>query len=300
MQVKQKFIFSFLFLSCILSASEPSAYGAGNLESPNPYGLTPEEKVLLETKKNLEKVKVKTNTQENKVNSLRERIDGLQTIIEGLAKKSHENRLKIQELTEQLKKDEVNIDEYEKRIEALITLNSRDLTTLKSMLYDTNASIEENYVTKDELKVVVDNLNKFKKLVASELKKLSKGTKNSLDRMSKAKILKDAERYYRKKNYTKAIEYYKYLLTYNYKPARSSYMLGEMYYYRKDYANAIAYFKESAKRYSNSKWMPTLMLHVAVAMQKTSDDKNAQKFLKALIAKYPSSKEAKSAKKYLK
>jgi TolA-binding protein len=117
--------------------------------------------------------------------------------------------------------------------------------------------------------------------------------------MSKAKILKKARYYYNKKYYTKAIEYYKYLFTHNYKPARSSYMLGEIYYYKRDYANAIAYFKESAMRYKKASYMPTLMLHTAVAMKKTGDTKNANMFFNALIQKYPNSKEAKSAKKYL-
>ena len=286
-------------LAVSLNASEPSAYGAGDLDNSNPYGLTPEEKVLLETKKNLEKVKVKTNTQENKVNSLRERIDGLQTIIEGLTKRNHENRLKIEELSKKLGNDEVNLDEYEKRIESLVTQNSSDLEKLKTSLEDLNSSLNSNYVTKDELKIVVDDFNRFKKLVAKELKSSSRGSSGSLDKMSKAEILKRARRYYDKKNYTKAIEYYKYLLEHNYKPARSSYILGEMYYYRKDYATAIAYFKESAKRYPKASYMPTLLLHTGVAMKKTGDRKNANKFFNVLIKKYPSSKEAKSAKKYL-
>ena len=77
-------------------------------------------------------------------------------------------------------------------------------------------------------------------------------------------------------------------------------MLGEMYYYRKDYATAIAYFKESAKRYPKASYMPILLFHTGVAMKRTGDNKNAQKFFKVLVKKYPSSKEAKAAKKFLK
>jgi TolA-binding protein len=286
-------------LCASLMASEPSAYGAGNLDSSSPYGLTPEEKALLETKKKLQEVKAKTYTQESKVNSLRDRIDGLQTIVEGLAKKSHENKMQLQELNSQWKSDANNINEYGKRIEAMVTQNAKEIEELKAKLEELQESMSNEYVSKAEFKVLVAHLNEFKGLVSTELKRVSKGG-NSLDKISKAEILTKAERYYKKKNYTKAIEYYKYLLTHKYKPARSSYMLGEMYYYRKDYATAIAYFKESAKRYSKAKWMPTLMLHTAVAMQKTGDEKNAQKFLNALIAKYPNSKEAASAEKYLK
>ncbi|MEA3228888.1 MAG: hypothetical protein U9P38_07440, partial [Campylobacterota bacterium] len=37
----------------LLYSAEPSAFGAGNLDNPNPYGLTDSEKVLLENKNNL-------------------------------------------------------------------------------------------------------------------------------------------------------------------------------------------------------------------------------------------------------
>ena len=289
-----------LFLPMMLPASEPSAYGAGDLDASTPYGLTPEEKVLLETKKKLQHVEVKTKTQDNKVNSLRERIDGLQTVIEGLAQKNHELELKLKDIAKKLEQDEINVDEYEKRIEAIVTQNSTQLQKLQEGFSDLNTTLQNAYVSKDEFNAVVADLNAFKKLVAGELKKLSKGFANPLDKLSKAEILKRAERAYAKKHYTKAIEYYKYLLAHNYKPARSSFKLGEIYYYKKDYATALAYYKESAKRYSKAKWMPTLMLHTALSMKYTGDKKNAQLFLKALIKKYPSSKEAKIAKKYLK
>ena len=92
---------------------------------------------------------------------------------------------------------------------------------------------------------------------------------------------------------------YEYLIEKNYKPAYAHYMIGVMNYRRKNYANAIAYFKESAKLYSKASYMPTLLLHTAVAMKRTGDKQNAQKFFKVLMKKYPSSAEAKSAKKYI-
>lgn len=291
----------FLIVFCtVLSAGEPSAFGAGNLDSSNPYGLTPEEKALLETKKKLKHVEIKTKTQDNKVNSLRERIDGLQTIIEGIAQKNHTLQMQLQQLSKKFQSSEDNADVYAKRIESLVTQNSSDISTLKNELTELDAALKKEYVTKKELAKVIDDFNRFKKLVAKELR-ASTGKKagDSLSKLSKAEILKRAERAYAKKQYSKAIEYYKYLLAHNYKPARSSFKLGEIYYYKRDYATALAYYKESAKRYSKAKWMPTLMLHTALSMKYTGDRKNAKLFLKALIKKYPSSKEAEIAKKYL-
>lgn len=292
----------FLFLTLLplaVPANEPSAYGAGNLDSAHPYGLTPEEKALLETKKQLQHVEVKTKTQESKVESLRERIDGLQTIIEGLAQKNHKLELQIHDLSKKVANDESSVDEYEKRLEALVTQNSADISSFKEALDELNATLQKEYVSKEELQKIVNDFNTFKKLVAKELKSLAKGSDDSLSKLSKAEILKRAERAYAKKHYTQAITFYKYLLAHNYKPARSSFKLGEIYYYRKDYATALAYYKESAKRYSKASWMPTLMLHTALSMKYTGDKKNAQLFFKALIKKYPSSKAAKIAKKYI-
>jgi len=68
-------------LPIISLAAEPSAFGAGDLTSSNPYGLTSNEKVILDTKKRLQTVSVKSNNQANELDSLRERIDGLQSVI---------------------------------------------------------------------------------------------------------------------------------------------------------------------------------------------------------------------------
>jgi TolA-binding protein len=85
----------------------------------------------------------------------------------------------------------------------------------------------------------------------------------------------------------------------NYKPAQSHYMVGEIEYYRNNYAEAIAYFKKSATLYSKASYMPTLLLHTAISMEKTGDKKNAEVFYDAVIAQFPDSTQADSAKKKL-
>ena len=86
---------SVALLPLSLLANEPSAFGAGDLSNPQPYGLTTSEEILLENKNKLHKVVVKSNNQDNKVDSLRERIDGLQSVIETLSFKAQENKQKI-------------------------------------------------------------------------------------------------------------------------------------------------------------------------------------------------------------
>ncbi len=290
------------FLPFNLLGAEPSAFGAGNLNNPKPYGLTTSEEVVLQNKKNLQKVVVTTNNQANKVDSLRERIDGLQTIIEGLGRKSQENKIKLQELEKKNSNELNNSNEYEKRLSEVTQMNSQNIENLKLVVSELSSllnTVNKTYVTKDEYNNLVNNLNKFKELVAKELKKSSAPKKSKFSSKSNAKVAKEAYAYYKKKYYTKAIESYNYLIEKKYKPAYAHYMIGEMKYRRKNYADAVAYFKKSVSLYSKASYMPDLMLHTARSMQLTGDKKNANSFYKAIVAKYPNSSQAKSAKKYL-
>lgn len=284
-----------------LNSAEPSAFGAGNLDNPKPYGLTPSEKVILQNKQNLHKVEVKSNNQENAVDSLRERIDGIQTIIEGLGRKAQENKINLKKLEKKNSDDLINLDEYERRLSDITTNNSNNIESLKLALLQMSNLVKDinaSYVTKQEFNVLVTEVNNFKDLVVKELKKsVDKGSE--LDKMSKGDIETKAKAYYDKKYYTKAIEYYTYLIEHNYRPARAHYMIGEMKYYRKNYGEAIAYFKKSTSLYDKASYMPILMLHTAVAMDKTGDDSHAKAFYNALITKYPDSKYAAKAQKYL-
>ncbi len=285
-----------------LIGAEPSAFGAGNLDGSQPYGLTSSEKVILQNKKNLKNVVVKSNNQANEVDSLRERIDGLQTIIEGLSRKSQENRLSLKTLDEKNAEELISTNEYEKRLSEISQLNSQEIREMKIVLIELSTlldSVNATYVSKDEFNTLVSDFNKFKELVSKELKKGSAPKKSKIDKMSNAQIAKLAKQNYDKKYYTKSIEYYTHLISKNYKPAYAHYMVGEMKYRRKNYSDAIAYFKKSASLYSKASYMPHLMLHTAVSMEKTGDKKNAKSFYKGIIAKYPNSEQAKTAKSKL-
>ncbi len=290
-------------LTMVLNADEPSAFGAGDLSSPSPYGLTEEEKLLLENKKYLKKVTVKSNNQSNELQSIRDRIDGLQSIIETLSRKSHNNKVKLKEIIRLSEEEQNSSKEFESRLLDITSQNDKEIKKLKLIINELSSvidSINKSYVTKDEFNSLVDELNSFKELVSKELKdSKKKDDSKSFKSKSNAQIAKEARENYDSKRYTKAIEMYSYLIDKHYKPARAHYMIGEMYYYRKNYGEAIAYFKKSAKLYSDASYMPTLMYHTAYAMKYTGDNKNAKTFFRALIQKYPNSKYVSGAKKQL-
>jgi len=63
---------SLVLLPLSLIAGEPSAFGAGNLDSDNPYGLTEAEKKILQNKKTLQQNDRKLRSQNSEIESLRE------------------------------------------------------------------------------------------------------------------------------------------------------------------------------------------------------------------------------------
>jgi TolA-binding protein len=283
-----------------LFASEPSAFGAGDLNSPQPYGLTPNEEVILKTKKELKKIEHKSKSQESQLDSLRERLDGLQSIVESLSRKAHNNKVKLEKIREEEKKLFATTGEYEKRLADSIEHNAKELEALKAALLETTKhidNIDANYVTKDEYNRLVKSFNEFKSLVAKELKSTTKKTTHA--KISSPELYNLAKKNFDKRYYTKAIENYKELIKRKYKPAYAHYMIGEMNFRRKNYAQALTYFKKSSQLYSKASYMPTLLLHSAIAMDKTGDKAHARKFYEAVIAKYPQTEEAKEAKRLL-
>ncbi len=299
----KKVLFLILVLSAtFLVADEPSAYGAGDINSPDSYGLTDEEKAIKNTSDELKKVKSKVNTNTNKIEDISSRLEGLNSVLDGISKKNHQNELELKKIQDELKQKSISNSQYNKRLEESISQNLKEIEKLKKVSEEFQKIItdmQNNYITKDELKVVVDNFNKFKKTVLAELKKRNSSS-SGYKSIPSSKLYTKARSYYDKKKYDKAIELYKELIRRNYKPARSHFMIGESYYYKRDYGSAIAFYKKSAKLYDKASYMPILLLHTAVSMQKTGDRQNAKKFFNAVVVKYPNTKYAKTAKKYLK
>lgn len=281
----------------ILVASEPSAFGAGDLNNPNPYGLTKTESTILETKKDLQKINAKSNNQANQVDSLRERLDGLQSIIENISQSSYALKTRVTSLEEKSNKDGDSASEYNKRLtellqeqSSMIQKNRDDIAKINQVLKEiskTVDSINSSYVSKDDIKKAPAQTQS-----TSDKKKESSA--------SKVDVENEAAKAYRDKKYDIAKEKYQFLADGNYKPAKANYMLGEIEYYQKRYSNAIAYFKKSASIASDTEFMPVLMLHSAISMDESGDKANAQNFYKALVEKYPNSNEAKMAKKKIK
>ncbi|HEX9162182.1 MAG TPA: tol-pal system protein YbgF [Thermoanaerobaculia bacterium] len=75
--------------------------------------------------------------------------------------------------------------------------------------------------------------------------------------------------------------------------------IGETYYSAGDYNNAIRYYKRVVEEYSDQNKAPDAMFKLALAYEKTSDLAMARATLQQVIARYPYSSPAASAKSEL-
>ena len=297
--------------------SEVSVFGAGNLESKNPYGLNSTEKNILNNKRTLGKIDSKIKNSKQVLESLSERLDGLESIFEGDSQKVNRLSIKTNNLIKEFEENKIerqnNKDdilelknmalEILKVQEETIISNEQNIKNLKKVmeeLLESINNINSTYISEKEFK---SNMKQF--LTKEEFNSLSNKslrvkkrtitTTKKLSNKQKSDMLKDAIKLFKKDYFTKAIPIFETLINLNYKSASSNFYLGDIWYYRKKYERAIRYFKTSAMLYDKADYMPKLMLHSAVSFENIDDFSSAINFYSTLIDVYPNSKEAKQA-----
>lgn len=310
-----------LITSTIAVAEEVSAFGAGNLDTKNPYGLNATEKNILKNKKTLGNIDSKVKDVKYTIESINERIDGLESIYEGDSQKLNESVLKLNEIIKKVEENSTLTEKHSNDIEDLKNVTSQMLTmqeefsksivslkTAISKVSKTTNTINKSYISEKEFK---SNMNQFITRAEFDALKNSLGVKTSTKTkintktksvsspLDKKSIMDEAIRLFKKDYFSKAIPMFEELIAANYKPATNNYYLGEIWYYRKKYDDAVRHFKTSAMLYDKASYMPKLLLHSAISFEKTKDFSNAANFYSSLIDIYPESKEAKTATKNL-
>ncbi|BCD62521.1 hypothetical protein NitYY0826_C1399 [Nitratiruptor sp. YY08-26] len=274
-------------LGLALMAQEPSAFEAGNIDNPSPYGLTKTEKAIWQNRNDIKSIKSRLYNIETKVNTLTEKVAGIESIVEGLDENLNNLKKKLKADNTQMLQNE--IDTLKADLNTSIAIQKENFSQIKKVLKELSSLIDNisaNYVSKSELQ------EQLQKIYA----KLDKKKKSTL---SGAKLYSLAHKAYKNKEYQKAIEYFEAAAAKKYKPATSNFYIGESCYYTKDYACAVEHYKKSASIYAKSSYMPTLLLHTAISLERLGQKSEAKKFYKNLIKLYPRSKAAKIAKKRL-
>ena len=264
---KNKIVFvGFMGMASLLYANEPSVYGAGDINSASPYGLTKTEQAVLNNKKTLQMLYNRMTEQQRK-------IDGLTTVIEG------QNR-EILELKEQLETQETQVSQV------IQSTSSRDDNATYSILLELGQTIDHinnTYVSRDELK----------KVLAGSRPSSSLGSpvgSNSADAYRKGVQL------FGKRSYSASKAHFEQAVADNYKPAASNYYLGEIAYYTHNYKDAVSYYKLSASLYDQASYMDVLFLHTAIALDKSGEKAQARSFYQHVIDTYPNKKSASIAR----
>ena len=290
-------------------------FGAGDLDSPSPYGLTKAEKVIVKTKNSVAKNEKKIKRVDVAIEDISERIDALESLIEGDSQKLNkvylnlnkqikkaDNDTKLSQLSQEnntktLEQFTNDIDELKDSVNENIENINRLKKSFDKIVLLVN-KVNKNYVTRAEFNKLLKMLDKQPK--SSKSKKKSNNS-NSFDKSkSNKQLIKEVRVLFKKDYFTKALPMLDYLIEKNYKPAECNYYMGEIHYYRKKYKDALHYFKTSMMLYDKASYLPKLLLHSAISFDKTGDSENAENFYTTLIDIYPDTPEAKEASKKIK
>jgi TolA-binding protein len=269
--LKKIVLFGVIGISSLLSAYEPSVYGAGDIDSATPYGLTQTEQAVLDNKKILQSLYNKMTKQQRK-------IDGLTTIING------QNR-EILDLKEQvvvLEKRPIPVPEDKNQTYSL-------LLELGKMI----DNINNTYVSRDELEKILAGSRPMANDSGSSLG--SPVVNNTTESNSADTYIKGVQ-LFAQRSYNAAKEHFQQALSEDYKPASSNYYLGEVSYYTHNYKDAVAYYKQSASLYDQASYMGVLYLHTAISLDKSGEKEQAKAFYQHVVDNYPNEKVASIAK----
>ncbi len=295
-----KIIYIFFIFSIYLCAVEPSAFEAGDLNIAHPYGLTNDEKVILKNKREVEKLSTNVGFLKTKLFNMQEDIDGIRTVVQSQNMQFSQVIKKIvilQQNDENLSKQLQNI---KNDLNQTISTQEKNYQKIKLVLSEFSSlidSINNSYISKETFE---KKLNDFESNINNKIIKLQSQTfKNQFSRKKRRQIFLDAKKFFENKQYNKATILFQESIKRKYLPATSNFYLGEINYFSKNYIKAIEFYKKSITLYSKTtSFTPTLLFHTYLSFKKIGDSKNAKKFKIILIKKYPTSKEAKLAKKF--
>jgi len=159
----KKFL-SVLTLSVISLYGEVSVFGAGNLDLDSPYGLTQNEKVILDNKSRIKELTKDNYKLENSVNSLSESVEALRGLVDSVSKKNHEYRIHINSILKDIEQvstlTEMDKEQDNKRFNEFkdIQLKSKEEINreLKNNFQKINSFIDKENKRMDKLQKGLD------------------------------------------------------------------------------------------------------------------------------------------------
>ncbi|MEA3419508.1 MAG: hypothetical protein U9Q90_08940 [Campylobacterota bacterium] len=262
-----------------LAHAEPSVYGSSSSSSRSSGGSL--------AGKNRNEIAVL----KQRIRTLDERVDGLTTVIEGLNATINDLRQSQGTTATGVTsgETEARLNELEAKIDSINAGNVSKIESKKASVTVKSTVTAKNKSTASKPKETTTGSKKNKS-----------STGSSLSGKSPSQLYSEGVRLFLKQKYTEAQKRFTITESKGYKPAASSYYLGEIAYYSKKYDDAIFYFKKSAGLYDQASYIDTLLLHTAISLEKNGDKSQAKLFYETIIENYPEKKNAKIAKENLK
>ncbi|WP_258107806.1 tetratricopeptide repeat protein [Campylobacter lari] len=319
-------LLSVALLGATFLYAEISAFDAGKVDTKTPYGLTQNEKLQYENQERLKALNEYYTNLTSKINTAVENIEGLQSVTEGLNAQYSKANTKLLSLEENYQNFDANITQEIQNLRAYIEENRQiqeknhqeiqkvlgEITTLINKINDDYISKEDMNQTitffqseiarvQNQTKItpvipVVSDDNKTQEIIQDTNKtqdEVIEVKDDSWKKLQSSEILKKAIDETNKNQFEEAREKFEYLISIHYKPARSTFWLGEIRYKQQDYAGALGFYKKSSAISTKGDYVPKLLYHTAISLDKVGDPKSANKFYKALKTAYPDSPEAK-------
>ena len=294
------------FLLPVLLLADVDPFKAG-LNSANPYGLTPQEKAILQNKKNIQK-------NSNSIKNLKETLDNLKS---QLAQKFVQYDESISDLSNKLSSfdtilseidsTKLSLEKLKKRInEANLTNINLSIKNLEQNITNLKQKMrileQQNTALKNTIQEITkiqnenfQNLSNSIQEILNQIKKI-----NTNPPLSPKQAFNKARQFFFDGKLSKAKDLFLYSLDKKYLPATSSYYLGEITYKQGRYKEALGYYKKSISLYpKKTSFTERLLYHTGISFLKLKQEKNAKLTFEKLIHDFPNSKYAKLAKKEL-
>ncbi len=324
-----KYLLSFLIVSSLTVAEEVSVYGSNDSSENGSYGLNSSEKHILKNQASINSLTSKVGDINSLLDSIKNRLEGLESTYEGDSAKLNTTSRKVDELMQRVGASSdlgsnSNIPASSQGGDAQLAETVNGLKVALTKLTAAVNKINSEYVSSNELEknmqqfITREEFEALKKAAGIKTSQVSPTTKldantTAVDSTAssevsakklttpedKLNLMKEPKQDFDSKNYSASTPKYEKLLETNYKPAEVNFYLAQNWYMRKKYDLAISHYKKSAILNDKAAYMPTLLLHSAISFEKTKDKDNAKSFYSTLIDLYPSSNEAKTAKQNL-
>lgn len=316
-----------------LLGAEPSAFKAGDLDAPNPYGLTSSEKKIVEQNKNIQSISRNLFDTTQNQTEIKNELEGMKSLLIGHSEK-------IKDIQDRLDGDNnSSLKNLNKKLDDNLKLQNENyekimktLTALAALIDDTRG----NYVSKEQLKNILGK--KFKvdtkptKAVPAKTVKETKKTEeanatetteetpkaqeqktveqksedtNKTEKPSvkqdSGELLKKAKRLHADGKLKEAKDAFEELYKNDpeYQKGLVAFYIAEIDYKNSNYKSALESYQRSIEADEKASYIPTILFHTAVCLEKLNDKDGAKKILSSLITNYPKHYLVPSAKKRL-